>query len=80
MTEQTDTYGHALGTASPAAAGAFDTGVHGFVCLRTDTMPALNAAIEADPTFVMAKLAKAWILHSGRSGVFKPVIEDLLRE
>jgi hypothetical protein len=80
MPEQTDTYGHALGIANAAAAGAFDTGVHGFVSLRTDTMPALNAAIEADPTFAMAKLAKAWILHSGRSGVFKPVIDDLLRE
>ena len=45
MSHLTDTPGHLLGTAGPVAAQTLDDGVHGFVCLRTDMMPALNAAI-----------------------------------
>jgi tetratricopeptide (TPR) repeat protein len=80
MRGQTDAYGHDLGTDNATAAAAFDRAVHAFALLRTETMAELDTAIASDPDFVLAKLAKAWILHSGRSSAFTPVIDGLFAD
>ena len=78
MPGQVDGRGHALYTDN-AAAAAFDTGMHSFVCWRTDTFAHLDSAIEADPEFALARLAKGWMLQTARSAQFKPAIDDIVR-
>ena len=80
MPQYFDSRGHSLTTTSGAAADAFNAGMHGFVCWRTDTMNNLDAASEADPDFALAKLAKGWILQTARSAAFHPLIKGLLAE
>ncbi len=80
MTQYLDSRGHGLTTSSAAAADAFNAGMHGFVCWRTNTMAHLDAAIAADPDFALAKLAKGWILQTARTAAFRAPIEDLLAE
>jgi|TARA_B100002003_G_scaffold120826_1_gene111515 tetratricopeptide (TPR) repeat protein len=80
MTQYLDSRGHGLTTSSAAAADAFNAGMHGFVCWRTDTMDHLDAAMAADPDFALPKLAKGWILQTARSAAFHPLINDLLAD
>lgn len=75
----TDTRGHPLDTGEAAAADAFNRGMKSYVAWRTDAFDHLDAAIEADPDFAMARLAKGWILQTARSARFRPAIEGLIR-
>ena len=78
MQQYLDSRGHGLTTTSGAAAEAFNAGMHGFVCWRTDTMAHLDAAMAADPNFALAKLTKGWILQTARTAAFRAPIEGLL--
>ncbi|MCB1744326.1 MAG: hypothetical protein KDK91_28415, partial [Gammaproteobacteria bacterium] len=80
MSGTTDARGHALSTGSATAADAFNAGVDSFVRWRTDAIARMDAAIEADPSFAMARLGKGWILQTARSASYRPVIERLLAE
>ena len=79
MPGYTDSRGHALFTKSADAAAAFNAGMHSFVCWRTDTFAHLDSAVETDPDFALARLAKGWMLQTARSAAFKPAIDDLLQ-
>ena len=80
MTQYLDSRGHGLTTSNEAAAAAFNAGMRGFICWRTDTMDHLDAAMAADPEFALPKLAKGWVLQTARTAAFRPVIEDLLAD
>ncbi len=80
MTQHLDSRGHGLTTSSAAAADAFNAGMHGFICWRTDTMTLLDTAMAADPDFALAKLAKGWIMQTARTAAFRPQIDALLAE
>ncbi|MEM7250609.1 MAG: tetratricopeptide repeat protein [Pseudomonadota bacterium] len=74
-----DVRGHHVRSQSPEAIAAFDRGIHSFACWRTDTFAHLDAAIEADPDFALARLAQGWILHTARTDAFRPKIEAILQ-
>ncbi len=80
MSTHTDHYGFEFITSDPNAAKAYDKGARSFVAWRADTMEHLNAAIVADPLFIMPKILKAWILHGGRTSKYGPTINTLLNE
>ena len=78
MPTHIDSRGYELNTNNDKAAQAYNDGVRSFVCWRTDTMGLLDNAIAADPDFALTKMAKGWILQTGRSTAFWPVIRKLL--
>ncbi len=80
MSSFSDSRGLDLRTSSAKAAASFNAGADSFVNWRRDTMGYLDAAIAADPAFVLAKLAKGWVLQTGRTVAFWPQIEALLAD
>ncbi|MBT3332339.1 MAG: tetratricopeptide repeat protein [Rhodospirillaceae bacterium] len=78
--QQLDSRGHGLSTANSAAAEAFNAGMSSFVNWRTDAMGHLDNAMAADDGFAMPKLTKGWILQTGRTAAFLPVIKGLLAD
>ena len=78
MSANVDDRGHRLNSASTPAVESYNQGLHSFACWRTDTFAHLDTAIELDPSFAMAHLAKGWVLQTGRSDTFKPNILALL--
>ena len=80
MQGQMDFYGFEILTSNTNAAIAYDEGSRSFVAWRADTMEHLNAAIAADPEFLMPKILKAWILHGARTSRYAPTIDSLLNE
>ncbi|MDE0941875.1 MAG: tetratricopeptide repeat protein [Alphaproteobacteria bacterium] len=78
--QQLDSRGHEMSTASGAAAEAFNAGMSGFVNWRTDAMANLDAAIAADSGFALPMLTKGWILQTGRTAAFRPLIKSLLAD
>jgi hypothetical protein len=80
MGQFVDSRGLALNTSVAAAVQAFDAGQHSFACWRTDAMAHMDAAISADPEFILPKLAKGWILQTARSSQFWPPMQALLAE
>ena len=77
MHQAVDPRGHALWTASEAAARACNAGVEGYTEFRADTMEYLDAAIAADADFALPKLVKAWVLHAARDWKHATTIERL---
>jgi len=73
-----DHYGFDLASNNAKAVAAYDQGARSFVAWRADAVSHLDAAIEADPSFAMPKLLKAWILHAARTNKFASVIQELL--
>lgn len=65
-----DAQGHALSGATSEAVAHFDQGVRAFTLSYGDTLGALDAAIQAAPTFVMAQLTKAWVLTLANDAFF----------
>ena len=57
-----DTQGHELSGATPAAIEPFNAAVRAFTLVYGDTLGLYEAARAAAPTFVMARLGKAWVL------------------
>ncbi len=80
MPDYLDCRGHVLNTHNADAAKAFDAGMRGFITWRTDAIALLDAAMAADPEFILAKLAKGWILQTARTTAFWPLIKDLLAQ
>jgi len=80
MSGHTDHCGFAITTANPEAAEIFADGCRSFVGWYADAMGLINAAIDADPDFVTAKLLKAWILHAARTEKFHPAVRGLIDE
>ena len=56
MQGQMDFYGFEILTSNTNAAIAYNEGSRSFVAWRADTMEHLNAAIAADPEFLMPKM------------------------
>lgn len=75
---QTDCRGYSLSTNSSEAAQSYDAATHSFACWRTDTFAKFDEAAAADSDFALARLAKGWVLHTGRSDHLRgKIIEEL---
>jgi tetratricopeptide (TPR) repeat protein len=66
----TDAQGNGLTGATAEAAALLDDGIRAFTLSYGDTLGALDKAIQAAPTFVMAHLTKAWVLTLANDAFF----------
>lgn len=71
-----DAQGHALSGATAEAVRHYDSAIAAYNQAYGDAMGELNAAIAVAPEFVMAHLAKAWILSQSRDPLMVPRAQD----
>jgi tetratricopeptide (TPR) repeat protein len=69
-----DARGLALTTDSNAAAGAFDRAVEHYLKYHADTMQLVNAALAADPGFVMGHCIRGYLMLGGANPAHRPAI------
>ena len=74
-----DAQGHALSGATTEAVQHYDKAVEAYNQAYGDAMGGLTAAIAAAPAFVMAHLAKAWLLSQSRDPLMVPRAKEGLR-
>jgi len=73
-----DAQGHRLSGATPEAAAAYDEAVRAFTIVYGDALGRFDIARDAAPDFVMAYLAKAWLLALANDPVLLPTARDLV--
>jgi len=80
MSDYADSRGQTVSGGNPGAVEACLAGIEGYNHWRLDTMGHLDAAITADTGFALPRIAKAWILHMGRSDSFTSKVHELIAE
>jgi len=75
-----DSRGHAITTESEAAAKHIVTAFDSYGKRRTDTMPQLASALEADPNCALAHAAFGLLLQGAKHQDFQPKITDALHK
>jgi len=78
MIQATDYRGHRLSSANQTAVDACNAGVESYIQSRVDAMANLDSAIEADNSFALPKLVKAWMLHASRNTAVANTIQSLV--
>ena len=73
-----DVRGLPITVANDAALAAYECAVAGYLAQKRDTMDRLDAALDADPEFVMAHCFKAYLLKMAFSPAFQSKAHDSL--
>lgn len=78
MRYATDYRGHRLSSTNEIAVAACNAGIESFNRNRADAMSHLDAAMTADDSFALPRLAKAWMLQSARDANYAENIQALI--
>jgi tetratricopeptide (TPR) repeat protein len=71
-----DVRGLPITVANDSALAAYERGVAGYLAQKRDTMDQLDAALAADPEFVLAHCLKAYLLRMAYDPAFLPAARD----